>query len=198
MEKTLTKTMPQGTVPMPPVKLCRDHTTSEQESASPEPAEEEQVIEVKTSSLPAESRPEWTPMPELHSEGEEDPLNEDKYLRSQEHKARARAESLQCLAPLSSMPESAPESQAEHIANTPEAEPEPAEAHELTGEGTTDATDPTTSNGGGEGDGDIDYDELEAMYHGAPMCWDDQRKGIFPSAAPEHHPVPSPPCRHIR
>ena len=91
------------------------------------------------------------------------------------------------------MPESAPESQAEHIADTPEAEPEPAEAHELTGEGTTNATDPTTSDGGSEGDGDIDYDELEAMYCGASTCRDDRHKGIFPSAAPEHHPVPSPP-----
>ena len=95
--------------------------------------------------------------------------------------------------PLSSTPKSAPESQAEHIANTPEAKSEPAEAHELTGEGTTDATDPTTSDGGSEGDSDIDYDELEAMYRGAPTCRDDQCKGIFPSAAPEHHPVPSPP-----
>ena len=68
-----------------------------------------------------------------------------------------------------------------------------AEAHELTGEGTTDATDPTTSDGGGKGDGDIDYDELEAMYRGTPTCRDDRREGIFPSAAPEHHPVPSPP-----
>ena len=60
-------------------------------------------------------------------------MNEDKFLRSQERKARARAEALQCLVPLPSPPESAPESQAEHIADTPEAEPEPAEAHELTG-----------------------------------------------------------------
>ena len=72
-------------------------------------------------------------------------------------------------------------------------ESEPAEAHELTGEGTTNATDPTTSDGGGKGDGDIDYDELEAMYCGAPMCRDDRREGIFLLAAPEHHPVPSPP-----
>ena len=77
-------------------------------------------------------------------------------------------------------PESAPESQADNITDTPEAESESAEAHELTGEGTTNATDPTTSDGftegdeGDEGDGDIDYDELEAMYHGAPTCRDDQ------------------------
>ena len=32
------------------------------------------------------------------------------------------------------------------------------------------------------------------MYHGTPMCRDDRREGIFPSAAPEHHPVPSPPA----
>ena len=31
------------------------------------------------------------------------------------------------------------------------------------------------------------------MYRGTPMCWDDWREGIFPSVAPEHHPVPSPP-----
>ena len=121
-------------------------------------------------------------------------MNEDKFLRSQERKARARAESLQHLVLLLSPPESAPESQAERIADTPEAEPEPAEAHELTGEGTTDATDPTTSDGGSEGDGNIDYDELEAIYHVALMCWDDRREGIFPSAAPEHHPVLSPPA----
>ena len=49
-EKTLTKTMPQGVVPMPPVKLHHDRTTSERESAGPEPAEEEQVVEVETPS----------------------------------------------------------------------------------------------------------------------------------------------------
>ena len=67
-EKTLTKTMPQGVMPMPPVKLCHGRTTSERESADPEPAEEEQVAEVETppeqgieadtSSPPAESQPE--------------------------------------------------------------------------------------------------------------------------------------------
>ena len=81
-------------------------------------------------------------MPELCSDDEEDPLNWDKYLRSLECKERAHAESLQCLAPLSSTPESAPESQADNIADMPEAESEPVEAHELTGEGTTDATTP--------------------------------------------------------
>ena len=126
-------------------------------------------------------------MPELCSEDKEDPLNEDKFLRSQEHKAQDRAEALQCLAPLLSPPKSAPESQAECIVNTPEAESEPAEAHELTRESTTDATDPTISDGGGEGDGDTDYNELEAMYRGAPTCRNDRCKGIFPSAAPEHH-----------
>ena len=49
-EKTLTKTMPQGAVPTPPVKLHCNRTTSEQESTGPEPAEEEQVVEVETSS----------------------------------------------------------------------------------------------------------------------------------------------------
>ena len=58
--------MPQGVVPTPPVKLCCDRTTSECESAGLEPAEEEQVaevetpseqvVEVKTSSPPAEGR----------------------------------------------------------------------------------------------------------------------------------------------
>ena len=94
------------------------------------------------------------------------------------------------------MPESVPESQAGTIANTPEAESELAEAHELTGEGTTDATDPTTSDRfteGDEGDCNIDYEELEEMYRGAPTCRDDRREGILPSAAPKHHPVPSPP-----
>ena len=95
--------------------------------------------------------------------------------------------------PLPSPPKPAPESQVECIADTPEVESDPAEAHELTGEVTTNATDPTTSDGGGEGDGDIDYDKMEAMYCGAPTCQDDWHEGIFPSAAPEHHPVPSPP-----
>ena len=102
-------------------------------------------------------------------------------------------EALQHLALLLSPPKPAPESQAERIADTPEVKSDPAEADELTGEGTTNATDPTTSDGGGKEDGNIDYDELEAMYCGAPMCRDDQHEGIFPSAAPEHHPVPSPP-----
>ena len=46
-------------------------------------------------------------------------------------------------------PEAEPESQAGTIADTPESGSEPAEAHELTGKGTTDAdtTDPTTSDG---------------------------------------------------
>ena len=91
-------------------------------------------------------------MLELHSEDEEDPLSWEKYLASLECKEQACSESLQCLVPLPNTPESAPESQADNIANTPEAESEPAEAHELTGEGTTDATDPTTSDGFTEGD----------------------------------------------
>ena len=49
-EKTLTKTMPQGVTPTPPVKLRSDCTTSERESAGPEPAEEEQVVEVEVPS----------------------------------------------------------------------------------------------------------------------------------------------------
>ena len=32
------------------------------------------------------------------------------------------------------------------------------------------------------------------MYHGTPTCRDDRREGIFLLAAPEHHPVPSPPA----
>ena len=135
-------------------------------------------------------------MPELCSEDKEDPLTWEKYLVSLAHKEQACTESLQCLVPLPNTPESAPESQADNIADTPEAESEPAEAHELTGEGTTDATDPTTSDGfteGNEGDGDIDYDELEAMYRGAPTCRDNWHEGILLSAAAEHHPVPSPP-----
>ena len=107
-------------------------------------------------------------------------------------------ESLQHLAPLPDTPESEPESQAGTIADTPEVESEPAETHELTGEGTTDAdaTDPTTSDRfteGSEGDCAISWEELEEMYRGAPTCRDDRCKGILPSAAPEHHPVPSPP-----
>ena len=112
-------------------------------------------------------------MPELHSEDEEDPLSWEKYLASLARKEQAHAESLQHLAPLPNTPKSAPESQANNIADTPEVESKPAEAHELTGEGTTDATDPTTSDGfteGDEGDSDIDYDKLEVMYCGAPMC----------------------------
>ena len=135
-------------------------------------------------------------MPELCSEDEEDPLSWEKYLVSLARKEQAHAESLQCLVPLPDTPKSAPESQADNIANTPEVESEPMEAHELTGKGTTNATDPTTSNEfteGDEGDGDIDYDELETMYCGAPTCRDDQCEGILLSVAPEHHPVPSPP-----
>ena len=183
-EKTLTKTMPQGLAPTPPVRLCRDHTTSELETTGPEPAEGEQGLEVETL--------ERIPTPELCSEDEDDPLDWDKYLAQLAH-----AESLQRLAPLSDTPESGPESQAGPIADTLEVESEHAEAHELTGEGTTDATDPTTSDGfteGDEGDGDIDYDELEVMYRGTPTCRDDRHEGILPSAAPEHHPVPSPPA----
>ena len=59
------------------------------------------------------------------------------------------------------MPESAPESQSDNIADTPEAESEPAEVHKLTAEGTTDAMDPSEGfTEGEEGDGGIDYDEL--------------------------------------
>ena len=132
-------------------------------------------------------------MPELCSEDEDDPLHWDKFLAHQEW---AHVESLQRLAPLPNTPKSALESQAGTIADTPEAKSEPAEAHELTGEGTTDTMDPTTSDGfmeGDEGDCDIDYDELEEMYHGDPTCQDDRHKGILLFAVPEHHPVPSPP-----
>ena len=54
-EKTLTKTMPQGLVPMPLVRLRRNHTTSERETTGSEPAEGEQGPEVKTPSPPTES-----------------------------------------------------------------------------------------------------------------------------------------------
>ena len=47
VEKTLTKTMPQGLAPMPPERLCRDHTTSEWEPAGPEPAREEWSTEAE-------------------------------------------------------------------------------------------------------------------------------------------------------
>ena len=90
-------------------------------------------------------------------------------------------ESLQRLAPLPNTPESTPESQTGTIADTPEAELEPVKAHELTGEGTTNAMDPTTSDGfteGDEGDCEIDYEELEEMYRGVPTCRDDWREGI--------------------
>ena len=199
-KKTLTKTMPQGPASMPPVRLHCNHTTSKWETSSPEPAEGGQGVEVKTPSPPTEDRLEWTPMPELHSEDEEDPLNWDKYLTSLAHKEQARMESLQRLVPLLDTPESMLESQAGTIADTLEVELELAAAHKLTGEGTTGTMDPTTSDGfteGDEGDGNIDYDELEAMYHGARMCWDNRREGIFPSTAPEHHPVPSPPIAKL-
>ena len=164
MEKTLTKMMPQHPAPTSPVRLCHDRTTSEWETTSLEPAEEEQGSEAEPPPPAAKDQPEWIPMLELCSEDEEDSLDEDKF-RAEE---RARAASLQSLALLTDMPESEPESQAGTIADTPEVESEPAEAHELTGEGTTDAdaTDPTTSDGfteGDEGDYAIGWEELE-MY----------------------------------
>ena len=112
-------------------------------------------------------------------------------------KELAHTASLEHLAPLADMPKTKPESQAGTIANTPEMESEPAEVHELTGEGTTDAdaTDPTTSDRlteGDEGDYAIDWDELEAMYRGTSTCWDDRHKGILLAMTPELHPVPSP------
>ena len=85
-EKTLTKTMPQGLAPTPPVRLHRDHTTSKQETTDPEPVEGEQGPEVKTPSPLTESQPEQTPMLELCSEDEEDPLSWEKYLASKERK----------------------------------------------------------------------------------------------------------------
>ena len=106
--------------------------------------------------------------------------------------------SLECLVPLADTSESEPESQASTIANTPEAESEPAEAHELTGEGTTDtdATDPTTSDRlteSDKGDYAINWEELEAMYQGTSTCRNDRHEGILPPMTPELHPVPSPP-----
>ena len=173
-EKTLTKTMPQGPVPMLLVRLHCNHTTSEWETTSLEPAEGEQGLEVETPPPPTEGRPGQTPMPELRSEDEEDPLSWEKYLASLACKEQAHTGSLQCLVLLPNTLESAPQSQADNIADTPEAESEPAEAHELTGEGTTNATDPTTSDGfteGNEGDGDIDYDELKGMATLTMMSW---------------------------
>ena len=178
---------------MPLVRLCHDHTTSEWETTGPEPAEVKQGLEAETLPPAAEHQPERIPMPELRSEDEDNPLDWDKFLAQQE---QAHTESLQCLAPLPNTPESVPESQAGTIADTPEVESEPAEAHKLTGEGTTNATDPTTSDGfteGDEGDCTISWKELEEMYRGAPTCRDDWCEGILPSAAPKHHPVPSPP-----
>ena len=98
---------------------------------------------------------------------------------------------------IANMPKTEPESQAGTIGDTLKMESELAEAHELTREGTTDAnaTDPTTSDGlteGDKGDYTIDWEELEVMYRGTSMCWDDHRKGILPATTPELHPVPSP------
>ena len=45
-EKTLTKTMPQGPVPMPPVRLHCDHTTSKWEMTGLEPVEGEWVLKL--------------------------------------------------------------------------------------------------------------------------------------------------------
>ena len=133
-------------------------------------------------------------MLELRSDEEYDPLDEDKFRA----KERAHAASLEHLVPLADMPKSELESQAGTIANTLEAETDPAEAHELTGEGTTDADamDPTTSDGLteiDEGDYAINWEELEAMYRSSSTCWDDRHKGILPPTTPELHLVPSPP-----
>ena len=75
---------------------------------------------------------------------------------------------------------------------------EAAEAHELTGEGTTDADamDPTISDGFTEGNEEnyaINWEEQEAMYQGTSTCRDDRRVGILPPMTPELHPVTSPP-----
>ena len=53
VEKTLTKTMPQGPAPTSPVRLHRDRTTSEWQTTGPEPAEGEQGLEVETPPLAA-------------------------------------------------------------------------------------------------------------------------------------------------
>ena len=193
-EETLTKMMPQCPVQTAPVRLHRDRTTSKWETTDPELAEEEQGSEAESPPMTAEGPPERVPMLELHSDEEYDPLDENK-VRA---KDRAHVASLEHLAPLADTPEAEPEWQAGTIADTPELESEPAEAHELTGEGTTDAdtTDPTTSDGhteGDEGDYAINWEELEAMYWGTSMCWDDRRKGILLPTTPELHPVPSPP-----
>ena len=185
-EKTLTKAMPQRPVPMSLVRLHHDRTISERETIGPK-----RGSEAEPPPPAAKDRPEKIPTLELRSEDEDNPLDWDKYLAQ-----LARMESLQCLAPLPDMPKSRPESRAGTIADTLEAESEPAEAHELTGEGTTDATNPTTSNRFPEGDEEvcaISWEELEEMYRGVPTCRDDRHEGILPSAAPEHHPVPSPP-----
>ena len=192
MEKTLTKMMPQHPVPTSLVRLHHDRTTSEWETTNQSQLRRNRVLKLNLHHR--NHQPEQIPMPELHSEDEDDPLDEDKFWAEEQ----AHAASLQRLVPLANTPESELESQAGTIADTPDAESEPAGAHELTGEGTTnaDATDPTTSDGlteGNEGDYAINWEELEAMYRGTSTCWDDCRTGILLPTTPELHPVPSPP-----
>ena len=71
--------MPQCPAPTLPVRLHHDHTTSEWETTDPEPAEEEQGSEAESPPPVAEEPPERVPMPELRSEDEDDPLDEDKF-----------------------------------------------------------------------------------------------------------------------
>ena len=79
MEKTLTKTMPQHPAPTTPVRLHCDRTISEWETTDPEQAEEEQGSEVEPPPLAPKDLPEQVPMPELCSEDEADPLDEEKF-----------------------------------------------------------------------------------------------------------------------
>ena len=119
-EKTLTKTMPQCPAPTEPVRLCCNCTTSEWETIELEPAAEEQGSEAEPPPPAAEGLPEWVPMPELRSDEEYYPLDEEQV------KARATewacTASLECLVLLADTPKAKPESQVGTIADTLEME----------------------------------------------------------------------------
>ena len=67
-EETLTKTMPQHLVPMVPMRLHHDRTTSEWETTDPESAEEEQGSEAESPPPAAKGPPERVPTLELCSD----------------------------------------------------------------------------------------------------------------------------------
>ena len=100
MEKTLTNMIPQHLAPTSLERLRLNHTTSERETTGPDPAEEEQGSEAEPPPPADEDQPEWISMPELCSEDEDDPLDEDKF-RPEE---RVHVASLQHLALLVDMP----------------------------------------------------------------------------------------------